>query len=146
MTSDAAKIRGMSDSVSRKEFRRWKTKTALVFVAMFLTIGILWKADSDQRTIQQQDNMANKRALVISGNETAIKGCNRDFVYAQRVRAILTNFNVGPDVFPLPDCREVLEVVTQNPEKAASQEESRPLYPGAPYAPDPPPIELDFTP
>src|SRR5690606_12406414 len=128
MTSDAARIRGMSDSVSRKEFRRWKTKAALVFAAMFLTVGILWKADSDQRAIQQQDNMANKRALVTSGNETAVKGCNRDFVAAQRVRAILSNFNVGPYVFPLPDCRAVLEVWTQNPENAASQEESRPLY------------------
>lgn len=146
MTSDAARIRGMSDSVSRKEFRRWKAKVALVFAAMFLTVGILWKADSDQRAIQQQANMANKRALVISGNETAVKGCNRDFVYAQRVRVILNNFNVGPNVFPLPDCREVLEVVTQNPEKAGKKEPSRPLYPGAPYAPDPPPIRIDFTP
>jgi hypothetical protein len=146
MTSDAARICGMSDSVSRKEFRRWKTKVALVFAAMFLTVGILWKADSDQRAIQQQNNMANKRALVISGNETAVKGCNRDFVYAQRVRAILNNFNVRPDVFPLLDCREVLEVVTQNPEKAGKEEPSRPLYPGAPYAPDPPPVRINPTP
>lgn len=145
MTTDAAKIHGMNDSVSRKEFRRWKTKVALVFAAMFLTVGILWKADSDQRALQQESNMANKRALAISGNQTAIKGCNRDFVYSQRVQAILRNFNVTPKVFPLPDCREVLEAVTQNPEKAVKNE-SRPLYPGAPYAPNPPLIKLDFSP
>lgn len=97
-----------------------------------------------------------REALAESGNVVSVSGCNRDFRLYQKVRAVFNQslaaveaqhaqglttdeqyervkqfYNDQLTNFALPDCRDVANTLTDNPDRSGDKTAPSPLYPGS---------------
>lgn len=146
-------LREQQDHVTCATFYAWVRRAVAGYVV--LTLGFLGNTYVDRKRAESA-----REALAQSGNVVSIVGCNRDFKLYVSIRAVfkrseasarqqhkqglLTDEQFARMVaanralireFPLPDCREVANVLTTAPDKAEDrQPPPSPLYPGSPEA------------
>lgn len=131
-----------TDHAARKaveHYRRRALTGFIVLVLAFLASSVFLSREVDERA--KQDNRIST-AIVQSGNSVSVTGCNRDFITAQRLQAVLHVFQLpGRRLIALPDCREANNV-TLNPDSATGVPPPEPLYKGSPNAPELPDLRL----
>lgn len=145
-----AALSGLHEKRERAHFHRFRNAALTGFLILVVGLGASFYT-------QGQDNADGRTAIVQSGRAVSVDGCNRDFVTTERFRNLLLRgqaaqkralaegditqrqYDLGTKFYarelrltPLPDCRESLEVVTDDPEAEVTVPE--PLY-----ASDPPP-------
>lgn len=131
--------------VSRKRavhdaLTRYVRGASVAFLLLFAAFGYnQYQRDRDLAD-RRADNAASKQQIVKSGNAVAVEGCNRDFATIKKLRGLiadgrpqviqygkdgtlnpiqvrrgLANIQRQLDSYPLPDCRKVAHVVSDNP-------------------------------
>lgn len=118
---------------SRAALRRYVRGATVAFTVMALAIGGSFYA-------QGTDSSQGRTAIVQSGRAVAVDGCNRDFKATERFRNLLLRgqaaqkraradgditqrqYELGREFYkrelrrtPLPDCRDALRILTDDP-------------------------------
>lgn len=109
---------------TRRSMRTYRRNAIVGFLVLLAGLGATRYMD-----VQQLNQ--SRQAVVDSGNAIVVDGCNRDFETARRQREALykqpqrsgrrlteaEKNRIVRQLTPLPDCREVRNALTDNPEK-----------------------------
>lgn len=135
--------------VSQGQFRKWRV--GLAVVSVLYAAGLVLVVD-----INKDDDADARKAIVSSARVVAVDGCNRDFNTIAGARrsvelrlAVLEKLKIDPKLttlspgevdlqivgskntlrlLPLPDCRKVEELITDDP-RDTKYPPPNPLYP-----------------
>lgn len=143
-----AELEAIRERRNAQHFRRFRTRAVVGFTILLAGVGASFYT-------QGKDSDEGRTAIVQSGRAVSVSGCNRDFVTTERFRNLLLRgqaaqkraladgditqrqYELGTKFYerelrltPLPDCRESLEVVTDDPDAEIVVPE--PLYPTPP--------------
>lgn len=126
----------------RGAVRKYRNEALVGYLVLCLGIGVIFGFQRHETHNRVQQGVAQRQAIVKSGSTVAVDGCNRDFHTIRGLRRVLTDarafqrfqhdrglitdeqFQRAEDFYrvqlariPLPDCREAVKSITQNPDK-----------------------------
>ena len=146
-----------ADREAAKVLRRYVRGAVAGFLILLSGLVIQNRVESADREDRRQEAAEARQAIADSGNAIAVTGCNRDFTATRKLRALIRGQRGQIEQYriegtltdaqarraqeqisqniretPLPDCREVQNAVTDDPDQRITVPE--PLFKGSPAA------------
>jgi hypothetical protein len=124
----------------RRQFRRFRNQALVGFLILAGGVGAAFAVSAQDQAARHELAKDQRHAIVQSGHAVSVAGCNRDYLTIGRLRNVLlasqafqtaalkrgditqaqfdrarTFYSAQLAGLPLPDCRDALAVLTDNP-------------------------------
>jgi hypothetical protein len=123
-------------------YHRYRRQALIGYLILVAGVVVAFAQNHSESNARRVQGVSARHAVVQSGRAVAVEGCNRDFESTKSLRGVLVAsqaasaqsfkrgeitkqryeqsqafFKTQLEKLPLPDCRKVLRVVTDDPNK-----------------------------